>query len=146
MSPLKRFLEYAAAFEKTFVDDDWTRLEPFFADDAVYIVSGLPSPCEIHGRDQIFAGMRKSLDGFDRRMASREIIGTAPPREDGNRVVLAGKVRYRRGDAPPVELHATIVAELDGDRIRRLHDTFVLGPAELEWLGRHAADLDGSYT
>lgn len=146
MSHLERFLEYAAAFEQTYVDDDWTRLEPFFAEDAVYIVAGLPMSCEIHGRDRILAGIRRSLEGFDRRMDSREIIGTAPPTETGNRVTLSGKVRYRRGAAPPVELHATIVAELDGDRIRRMQDTFRLGPAETAWLARHAADLDGSYT
>ncbi|HME70466.1 MAG TPA: hypothetical protein VKM54_11450, partial [Myxococcota bacterium] len=37
---LQRFVEYAQAFEKTYVDDDWTRLEPYFAPDAVYRVVG----------------------------------------------------------------------------------------------------------
>jgi SnoaL-like domain len=145
MSHLPRFMAYAAAFEQTFADDDWSRLEQFFAEDAVYMVSGLPSPCELHGRDRILRGIKRSLDGFDRRMDHREIVPTAPPTEDGDRVTLHGLVRYRRGDAPPVELHATIVAEFDGDRICRMHDTFALDPAAMTWLASHAADLDGSY-
>lgn len=40
---LQRFVEYAQAFEKTYVDDDWTRLEPYFAPDAVYRVVGSTS-------------------------------------------------------------------------------------------------------
>ncbi len=31
MSIMSRFLEYAADFEKTFEDDDWTRLKGYFA-------------------------------------------------------------------------------------------------------------------
>src|SRR4030095_10724846 len=40
---LQRFGESAQAFEKTYVDDDWTRLEPYFAPDAVYRVGGSTS-------------------------------------------------------------------------------------------------------
>jgi hypothetical protein len=32
----QRFEAYAADFELTFVDDDWSRLEQYFTDDAVY--------------------------------------------------------------------------------------------------------------
>jgi hypothetical protein len=146
MSHLDRFLAYAAAFEQTYADDDWRRLEPFFTEDAVYRVSGLPSATELHGREAIFRGIKKSLDGFDRRMAAREIIALEPPREAAGVVTLRGLVRYARPGAPPVEMHATIVAELDGDRICRMHDTFALDAAAIAWLGKHGAGLDGSYT
>ena len=33
MSIVDIYLAYAAAFEETFVDDDWSRLERFFAED-----------------------------------------------------------------------------------------------------------------
>jgi hypothetical protein len=145
MTKLQHFLSYAAAFEQTYADDDWSRLEPFFTEDAVYSVSGMAQPCELHGRDRILRGMRKSLDGFDRKMAHREIVPTAPPVEADGRVTLKGLVRYRRIDSPPVELHATIVVEFDGDRICRMHDTFTLDPAAQQWLARYASDLDGSY-
>jgi hypothetical protein len=145
MTKLQQFLAYAAAFEQTYVDDDWRRLEPFFTEDAVYRVSGLPFACELHGRDHILRGIRKSLDGFDRQMVHREIVPTAPPVEADGRVTLKGLVRYRRKDSPPVELHATIVAEFDGERICRMHDTFTIDQTASQWLARYASDLDGSY-
>ncbi len=40
MDPLQRFAAYAADFEKTYQDDDWKRLEGYFAEDAVYEVMG----------------------------------------------------------------------------------------------------------
>ena len=43
MDLIARFLEYAAAFEATYVDDDWSRLERFFAPDVVYAVTGGPA-------------------------------------------------------------------------------------------------------
>ena len=37
MGTLASFLEYAEDFEKTYDDDDWSRLERHFAPDAVYV-------------------------------------------------------------------------------------------------------------
>ncbi len=36
MSIADRYQSYAEAFEETYKDDDWTRIEPFFTEDAVY--------------------------------------------------------------------------------------------------------------
>ncbi len=145
MSNLSRFLAYAAAFEQTYLDDDWSRLAPFFTEDAVYEVTGLGKPYLLRGRDEIFRGMRRSLDGFDRRLDGREIVPSAPPSEVDGRVNLTGVVRYRRAGAPDGELAATIVAVFDGDRICHMHDTFTLDHPAIIWLATHAADLDGSY-
>ena len=41
MSRIPRFVAYAAEFEKAFENDDWSLLEPFFSEDAVY-ETGLP--------------------------------------------------------------------------------------------------------
>jgi ketosteroid isomerase-like protein len=144
MSNLPTFMAYAAAFEQTFADDNWQRLEPFFTEDATYEVSGIPGGGVMHGRDAIFRGIKKSLDGFDRRMASRQIVPTAPPTESGNRVTLQGLVRYVR-DGAPVEMHATIVVEFTGGKISHMHDTFALDASALAWFQQHAHGLDGSY-
>ena len=42
MDSLTRFGQYAKAFEEVFVNDDWTHLEPFFTEDAVYEIPGGP--------------------------------------------------------------------------------------------------------
>lgn len=144
MSNLSTFLAYAAAFEQTFADDNWQRLAPFFSEDATYEVSGIPGGGVMHGRDAIFRGIKKSLDGFDRRMASRQIIPTAPPSEEGNRVTLRGVARYVR-DGEPVEMHATIDVDFANGKIVRMHDHFTLDPVALAWFQAHAHDLDGSY-
>jgi len=144
MSNLPTFMAYAAAFEQTFADDNWQRLEPFFAEDATYEVSGIPGGGVMHGRDAIFRGIKKSLDGFDRRMASRQIVPTAPPVEQGDRVTLNGFVRYVR-DGAQVEMHATIVVEFANGKIVRMHDTFALDAAAQAWFHQHARDLDGAY-
>ena len=36
MSIQERFQSYADAFEETYVDDDWSRIEQFFTEDAVF--------------------------------------------------------------------------------------------------------------
>ncbi len=71
MDPLQRFAAYAADFEKTFEDDEWTRLEGYFAEDAIYTVKGTPFDCEVRGRDAIFRAIKKSIDGFDRHFDKR---------------------------------------------------------------------------
>jgi hypothetical protein len=144
MSNLPTFMAYAAAFEQTYADDNWQRLEPFFTEDATYEVSGIPGGGVMHGREAIFRGIKKSLDGFDRRMTSRQIVPTAPPTESENRVTLQGLVRYVR-DGAPVEMNATIVVEFTGGKTSHMHDTFALDAAAVGWLQRNAHDLDGSY-
>ena len=52
------FMDYAAAFEETYIDDDWSRLTPFFHEDARYEVRGGPMACEIEGREAIFKGLK----------------------------------------------------------------------------------------
>ena len=67
MSILDRCLAYADAFEESFEDDDWSRIEPFFTEDAVY--EGGPE--DAHGRDAVLAKLKGGVDAFDRNMDSR---------------------------------------------------------------------------
>ncbi len=39
MSLTAQFVAYAAAFEKAYVSDDWSLVEPFFTEEAVYEVA-----------------------------------------------------------------------------------------------------------
>ena len=83
MSIIERFLAYAADFEKTLVDDDWSRLAQYISPDAVYRVESDLFGCELSGPDSIFTGMKKSLDGFDRNFPKREIALTKGPAVEG---------------------------------------------------------------
>ncbi len=63
MDVLQQFGLYAAEFELTYKDDDWSRLYPYFTDDAVYEVKAKSFGCKLTGPKAIFAGMKKSRDG-----------------------------------------------------------------------------------
>ena len=77
MTNLECFGAYAADFEQTYKDDDWSRLDRYFAPDATYQVKGEPFTTNLKGREAIFKGIKKSLDGFDRRFATRDEVFAA---------------------------------------------------------------------
>lgn len=80
MQILERFMAYAQDFEKTYIDDDWSRITPYFADDAVYEVRGMaPLAMKGEGRDGVAAALKASIDDLDRRCKSRQLELTAPP-------------------------------------------------------------------
>ena len=66
MSIQDRYQAYADAFEESFVDDDWSRLEQYFTEDAVY--EGDP---EARGREAVLAKLKGGVDDFDRKMDTR---------------------------------------------------------------------------
>lgn len=145
------FMDYAAAFEGTYVDDDWSRLKPFFNADATYEVHGGPLACAIEGREAILKGLKKSIDGLDRRFDERIIEVTDGPHlraaPSGQEVSLDWLVSYRRGDSPKLELAGRSVFIVEDGCISAMRDEYVdeaLVPVGA-WLQQYGADLDGSY-
>ena len=147
MTPLQRFGAYAQDFEATFKDDDWSRLAQYFAPDATYEVSGDPFTCSIRGRDAIFAGIKKSLDGFDRRFTTRDIALESAPVVEGDTVSLSWAVTYGRPGTPPLVLRGRSSATYDDGRIARLTDSYDAGAlgSVRTWMAEHGRDLDPSY-
>ena len=145
------FMDYAAAFEQTYVDDDWSRLTPFFSEDATYEVRGGPLACEITGREAIFRGLKKSIDGLDRRSAERQLALTDTPNVvasgAGEELSVGWRVTYQFGDAPKLVLPGRSVLKVVGGVITELRDEY--DDKELEevgaWMLEHGGGLDGSY-
>jgi len=127
---IQRFGEYAAAFEKAFASDDFSVIEPYFTDDAVYEVRGGEPFAGLHeGRDAVFAHLKQSLDGFDRRFDSRELeLAGGPELRDGA-VWIGWRGVYRVGDAELV-IEGEETAYFEGNRISRLVDDFAPGSSE----------------
>lgn len=129
MSSIPRFIEYAAAFEKAFESDDWSLIEPFFSEDAVYDV-GLGPPftpdtgSEIRGRDAVLAFFKQVLDAFDRRFETRRVTLLEGPRDDGDSVWVLGRASYTHPEVPDLEFDLEETATFDGDRICRLEDRY----------------------
>lgn len=148
---LQVFMDYAAAFEETYTDDDWSRLAPFFPEDATYEVQGGPLACKIAGREGIFAGLKKSIDGLDRRCADRKLELTDGPHivdtGGGFEVSLGWNVIYQYKEAPKVTLPGRSVFNIANGVIVAMRDEYDEEKLEAvdAWMLEYGEGLDGSY-
>jgi ketosteroid isomerase-like protein len=125
MSMSAHFAAYAGAFEKAFVSDDWSLVEPFFTEDAVYeVLLDPPMGGRFEGRAAVLAYFKASVDGLDRRFESREIALLEGPREDGDSVWIRGRATYRAERVPDFLLELEETLHFEGDRICRLVDRY----------------------
>lgn len=148
MNLLARFAEYAAAFEKTYADDDWSRLDAFVSPDVVYRVVGSPGwDCKVEGRANVYAAIKRFLDGFDRRLERRVSAGPAAPIVDDRSVRVAGQAAYRRGDSEELVLEIELATEFRDGMIVGLSDLYSVANQgrTRAWLERHGEGLDPSY-
>ena len=147
MENLSRFMQYAADFEQTLVDDDWSRLRRYFADDALYEVEAEGFGCSLRGPDAIFAGIKKSLDGMDRKFDGRDVQVTDGPHSDGEGLRMGWTLTYRKhGKTPYVLRGRTEVRYRDG-KIAFMADRYdpsVKGEAAA-WMRQNDMLLDPSY-
>jgi ketosteroid isomerase-like protein len=136
---IPRFAAYAAAFEKAYAADDWSLVEPFFTEDAVYD-PGLPGLLgdRAEGRDAILAFFPDVLNRFDRRFASRHVELVEGPREEGDTVWIKGRGIYTAPGAPDLSFELEETAQFAGDRIRHLADVYA--PAERARLEAYAKE------
>jgi hypothetical protein len=147
MDTMQQFLAYAGDFERTLADDDWTRLRRYFAEDAVYEVRGASFACHLVGPTAIFAGMKKSLDGFDRRFTKRDIEVTSGPEISGDEMRMSWKVVYAKEGWPPFVLRGSSQVRYAGDLIVYLADSYDPSiEAEFDaWQRQAGVRLDPSY-
>jgi hypothetical protein len=144
VSKIGRFAAYAAAFEKSFVSDDWSQLEPFFTEAAVYAVDLDPPMGGVFaGRKAILAYFKEVLDRFDRRFASRELALLEGPKQEGDSVWIRGSATYRAPGVPAFVLELKEVVRFEGERIDRLEDHYepAMKKAISEYLSAHGAKL-----
>ena len=147
MSFLDRFIAYAADFEQTYLDDDWSRLERYFTEDAVYEVKNVPFACRLEGRAAVLRGIRKSLDGFDRKFAVRRVEVTGAPEILPDGVAVPWKGTYEGEALEPVTIRGRSQARYLGDRIVYLSDTYEdgIGERTMAWARKHGGEFDPSY-
>ncbi len=125
MSKTAQFAAYAGAFEKAFVSDEWSLVEPFFTEEAIYDVAlDPPMGGRFEGRAAILAFFKEVLDRFDRRFESRELALLEGPKEDGESVWIRGSATYRAKGVPDFVLELEEIVYFEGDRIRRLEDEY----------------------
>ena len=139
MSILDRYQAYADAFEKSFVDDDWSRVGPYFTENAVY--EGDP---DARGRDAVLAKLKGGVDDFDRRMDSRT-PDFQQPTVDGNTLTMKWQVTYTKAGRPDLVISGVETALFEGDQIALLRDKFdpEAEQAMQKWMAEHGAALQG---
>jgi hypothetical protein len=146
MDILRSFMVYARDFEKTLADDDWSRLGQYFAPDAVYEVKA-PFGCRLVGPAAIFAGIKKSLDGFDRKFARRDVEVTSGPDVSGDEMQMGWKVVYHKDGIPPFTLRGRSSARYADGKIAHLVDSYEPS-VETEfaaWQRETGLELDPTY-
>ncbi len=140
MSILDRYRAYADSFEESYVDDDWSRIEPYFTENAVY--EGEPE--DARGREAVLAKLKNGVDNFDRRMDSRSPDFQTPTVE-GDTLTMKWTVTSTKAGLPDLVIAGVETAVFEGDRIALLRDTF--DPAAQkrfeQWMTQHGATLQG---
>jgi hypothetical protein len=124
MGMIDRYLAYAAAFEEAYASDNWSKLEPFFTEDAVYtFVAPAPFGGEYKGRAAVLTQFQNSVNSLDRRFNSRAVeILEGPSEKDGN-VWMRWAAIYTLAGAPDCRMEGEERAVFTGDRISRLEDS-----------------------
>ena len=139
MSNLERFQAYADAFEETYVDDNWQRLEEYFTLDAVYAPG---DGTEAVGRDQVISRLRDGVNGLDRRFDSRA-LSAAPPSLNGDTVSLTWQLTLSKAGAPDFTATGVEHVTFTDGAISRMEDVFDEGVAAAlgEWMAAHGDSL-----
>lgn len=141
-------MAYAADFELSYTDDDWTRVRNHFAEDVVYEVKAESFGCKLVGREAIVAGLKKSLDGFDRRFDTREIELVGEPKIDGEVLSAAWKVHYAKAGYDPFTLRGSSTARCVDGKVLHLMDVYELSAENefAEWRRSNDLDVNPAYT
>ncbi len=138
MSIADRYQAYAQAFEQSYEDDDWSRIDEFFTEDAAY--EGGQE--DAHGREAVLAKLKGGVDAFDRRM-DRRTPEFQTPTVEGDTLTMRWTVTYTLAACPDLVISGVETALFEGDRIKLLRDTFdpEAEKAMGEWMTAHGAAL-----
>ena len=103
--------------------------------------------CRVTGPEAIFAALKKSLDGFDRRFERRRVALRGLPRPGWNRLTLDWAGTYTTAGWTPLVLEGTSKVLYRQGRIARLSDSFAVGSNEMlrAWSTQNGVDIDPSY-
>ena len=140
MNALNTFKDYFEAFEETYVDDNWARIAPFFADGMTYLnAEGTP----LEGRAAAVDYLEGAVNALDRRFDSRTFDGTPDITAAGDEVTLRFTVRYRKAGLDDLVISGREVATIRDGQIQHLEDRFDAATLQRfeAWMAEHGALL-----
>ena len=85
MGMIERYAAYAEAFEEAYESDNWSVLDPYFTEDAVYdFIAAPPLGGRHEGRATVLNDFKDAVNGFDRLFKSRKVeLLEGPVEKDG---------------------------------------------------------------
>ena len=133
MSNLPAFGNYAVAFEESLLDDNWARLEEYFAPDASYRPG---DGTEASGRDAVLQALKDSVDALERKSDSRELQGEPEVSEDGDTITLKFTLKYTKAGLPDLMLSGHETLQYADGVILKMEDVFDDPAGMLDWRNR----------
>jgi hypothetical protein len=145
MGIIERFKEYTTALEEAYHDDDWSRLAPYFAENAAYR-SYYGGDIEVTGRDSVLKQFRADAESFDRKFDSRRVEYFDGPREARGGVFTMWRVTYSKAGVPDLVLTGNEIATYIGDEITLLEGHYLpeIFEAFNSWLTEHGSFMKAS--
>jgi len=133
LSNLPAFGNYAADFEQTLRDDNWDRLEQYFAAEASYLPG---DGTEAKGRPAAMQALKDSVAALEKKSDSRELIGEPEISEAGDTITLNYTLKYTKSGLPDLNLIGCETIDFADGLITRMEDVFEQ-PAQMQsWLAK----------
>jgi hypothetical protein len=124
MGMIERFKEYTDVLEEAYHEDDWSRLAPYFAENATYR-SYYGADLEVTGRDGVLKQICSDAESFDRKFDSRRVEYFDGPREERGGIFTMWRVTYSKTGAPDLVLTGNEIATYIGDEITLLEGHYL---------------------
>ena len=142
MNNIDTFNKFAAAFEYSVEDDDWSRLEQYLAEDVTYLNVGGPDP-KSEGRDAVIAFLKADVANTDRRFDSRELIALTPPIPVGERLSRQWRCTYSLADTPDLVVEGEARYLFGGGFIKEIEEEVTVNAMKGlgEWMGKYGERL-----
>ena len=121
MNIINLFENFAADFELTVVDDNWARLEKYFAEDATYLNVGTGEP-QCVGRAAILAYLKADIGRVDRRFDSRTLVALTEPSVVGDRLSRNWRCTYTLAGCEDLVVEGGARYLLEGGLIKKMEE------------------------
>jgi hypothetical protein len=142
MSIIDKFESFAADFEAAIRDDDWSRLEKYFAKDATYYNVGGPDP-KSEGSEAILRYLKKDVSNYDRQFDTRTLVALTPPTTEGDRLSRRWRCTYSLAGTPDLVVDGEARYLFEGDLIKEIEEEPTSSSMQKmeEWMRKYADKL-----
>ncbi|MCU7810296.1 MAG: hypothetical protein KZQ77_03540 [Candidatus Thiodiazotropha sp. (ex Notomyrtea botanica)] len=121
MNLIDRFNSFAADFEACVADDQWDRLEVYFAENATYWNIGGPDP-RVKGCSEILNYLKNDVSNNDRQFDSRTLEALSEPTVVGKKLSRNWRCTFKCAGVPDLVVEGEARYEFDGELICSLEE------------------------